>query len=117
MGRTRRRGPRPPLACTNIQYETLERFKTLKRHKDEPLYEVYDRACTTLEEQTDINEIRTNIGKLQKKVTANGTALSLFIEDAPPEQLQSYFNKHRNQLSDDIISDIKKKLTATLPQP
>lgn len=117
MGRTRRMGPRPALSATDMKYDTLDRFHNLKKNKHEPLYDVYDRACTTLEEQTDINEIRTNIGKLQKKVTANGTALSLFIEDATPEQLQSYLNKHRNQLSDDIISDIKKKLTTTPPQP
>ncbi len=116
MGRTRRRGPRPRLACRDIQYDTLERFHNLKKHKDEALYSVYDRACTSLEEYTDSGgKTRTeilveNMGKIQKIVTAKGTDLSLLIEFLEPQALQSFLNKHRNELSDETVTDIRKSL-------
>lgn len=116
MGRTRRRGPRPPLACTDIQYDTLERFHTLKKHKDEPLYSVYDRACTALEAQTDMEEslttIRENIPKLQKRLTEKSTDVFGFIESMSKEDLMNMLSdENRNKFSEDTIIEIRKVLS------
>jgi hypothetical protein len=119
MGRTRRRGPRPPLACTDIQYDTLDRFHKLKRHKDEPLYSVYNRACTALEAYTDMEEtvqtIRENIPKLQKRLTEKSTDLCNIIEVLPKEVLETLLNnENRSRFSEDMIIQVRKVLGQTV---
>jgi len=115
MGRTRRMGRRPPLACSDIQYDTLERFHNLKKHKDEPLYSVYDRACTALEERTDIKESldRAYEGnrKIQKRLTEKSTDVFGFIEILPKEVLSNMLSeKNLGRLSEDTILEIRKHL-------
>lgn len=116
MGRTRRRGPRPQLSRTEIQYDTIERFKKLKKHKDEPIYSVYDRACTHLEEKTDMEEtiktIRENIPKIQKRLTEKSTDVCNFIEILSKDVLESLLSgENRSKFSEDTILEIRKSLS------
>lgn len=116
MGRTRRMGPRPQLSRTEIQYLTLERFKKLKKHKDEPLYDIYDRACTALEAQTDmeenLNTMRTNMPKIQKRLTEKSTDVFGFIESLSKEDLMKMLSEeNRGRFSEDTILEIRKVLS------
>lgn len=119
MGRTRRMGRPPAMTTARIPYDTLERLVKLKRHKDEPMWQTIDKACTALEAKTDMEEtltsIRENVPKLQKRLTEKSTDVCNIIEVLPKEVLQSLLNEpNRNRFSEDTIIEIRKILGQTV---
>jgi hypothetical protein len=116
MGRTRRSGRTPATTTARITYDIVDRLDQLKRNKVEPLWQTMDRACTALEEYTDMQEtietIRQNIPKLQKRLTEKSTDVCNFIELLPKDALESLLSdKNRSRFSEDTIIEIRKVLS------
>jgi hypothetical protein len=121
MGRTRRcKGPRPQLHHTDLKEDTLDRLHRLKKHRDEPIYDVADRASQALdiipEVVNNLDICRKNISKLHPIITNNGTAIDGMLEhgfkngfifpstlECFSEDIQKYIEDFYNKKKQQII--------------
>lgn len=109
-------GRPPPMTTARIPYDVIERLNNLKKHKDEPMWRTVDRACTALEEKTDMEEslslMRSNMPKIQKRLTEKSTDVFAFLECMPKEVLMDMLSeKNRSRFSEETIIEIRKVIS------
>lgn len=86
MGRTKRRGPPPQTIHVNITIEDKQILESLKRHKDEPLYETFHRVL----ERFNMGEsMSTRIDELIAENHWYDEDLSKVLEQLLTQKIQS----------------------------
>lgn len=74
MGRTRRRGPRPPMTTAALPCELVDTLNLLKQHKDAPLYQVIIKLL-------DERENHPGIERLHKRLTSFCTGFDIVLQE------------------------------------